>query len=221
MGWLPLTILPPTVTLNATGTETYQVGGASLTYSGITVAAGTNTVLLITLNRRGSVAGADAGIALTWDFGTSNQPMTLLVSQPSASTTGVSQIWGLRAPAVGNKTLHIAWTNAEGDNMVCGIAFNGVAQANDAAAFPNINSAFGVATIAVTSTSGNQVVGVFQGGAAFTGILGTSIYTDNVNGSFINGASDYVSSGASSVSVGSAVSVGPAGGIAGVDVQAG
>jgi hypothetical protein len=192
------------VTINATGIELYQANGASANYTGITVAAGTNSALVCSLSRAGAVATADAGVALSWDNAGTPQPMTLLTSIMDVATSlRLSQLWGLRAPHIGNLQLHLAWTNAAADNFIACVAFDGVNQTSNAAAFPNVATGQGQASIAVTSAAGNQVVGAYGSGLTLSGVLGTTVFTDNASGSVINGGMDYVSGGAS-VSVGGA-----------------
>lgn len=207
------------VTVNATGSEKFQALGASLSYTGITVAAGTNTALLCVLQRAAGVLDVTAGVSFTWDSGGTNQAMTQLATANFMSIQ-LAQIWGLRAPTTGNKTLAVAWTNAAADNFVACVAFDHVLQTNDGAAFPHTTSNnAGASNVAVTSVSGNVVVGSMVGTDAGTAALGTTIYNDITNGALVNAAADYLFSTTTSTTVGMVANGTDA--IVGVDVQAG
>lgn len=213
------------VTLNALGLEVYQANGASLDYSGvngITVLAGTNTALIVVLQRAHATNDVTAGIALTWDTAggsPTNQAMTLLATI-SAGVTTVAQIWGLRNPTVGNKTLHVAWTNVASDNFIAAIAFDHVnVGVNDATAFPHTATANSVGSISVTTTAGNMVVGSIDNQGPAATLLGNQIYRDVTNGSLHNAAGDYILATSGTATVG--VSSGSANNIVGVDVQFG
>jgi hypothetical protein len=75
-------------------------------------------------------------------------------------------IFGLRAPTVGNKTLALSWTGSN-TAYVSAIAFDNVAQASDAAAFPvagRVGSNTGTTALATTpafpSSTNNYTVAV-------------------------------------------------------------
>lgn len=217
-----------TVTVNATDPSaigTYQALGASMTKSDFIVAAGTNSALVCTLIRRSAVLDVTAGVGLVWDSGGSNQAMSLIESQiPSAGgNVAVAQVWGLRAPTTGNKTLAVSWTNAAADNFVSCIAFDHVLQTNDTAAFPIAGrtgdpGGSGFHELTITSASGNMVIVAFNnqsGSVADTNF----IFLNAVSGSIINAAAVYKQSSSSSTTAG--LTTGIAAAMAGIDVQAG
>ncbi len=195
-----------TVTINATGTETFQNLGASLNYTGITVAAGTNSALVCVLQRASAALDVTTGVAMTWDSGGSNQSLSLLASQGQFTNAQAAQVWGYVSAGgssltTGNKTLAVAWTNVAADNFIACMAFDHVMQTNNAAAFPHTATALVSTSVAVTSAVGNKVIGSIGNPQGGTSLLGTSIYYDVTNGSLVNAAADY-DVGASSVNVG-------------------
>ncbi len=197
-------------TLNATGTKQYHAAATSLDYTGMTVAAGTNTALLVTVVF--DTSSVVSNVTAVWDSGDTNQSMTQIV------TTGdVHQclIFGLVAPTVGNKTLHIAWTTSA-PLFVDAVAFDGVDQTGGATSFPNSTTGSGVATVTVTSATGNMVVAceAMSNGASPTGTL---LYSDSASGAIINSAASY-DAGAATVAIG--VSGGTCSPIAATDVLA-
>jgi hypothetical protein len=211
------------LTVNANGVSKFQANGASFSGSGlINVKAGTHTALLVVVTRAdGANSNLDAGVTVTWDAGGSNQTMTLIASKyvtVSHTKDRVAQIWGLRAPTVGDKTLSITWTNAAADNLIQAVAFDGVEQASDGAAFPHSNNGASVTTIAVTSAVGNFVVGAICDSNGVDIPLPTSIGYDVVSNTVANSGAQYIV-GAASTTVGMTAAVAQA--ICGVDVQAG
>lgn len=148
------------VVVDATGTaDSTATNGTSFNYTGITVGSGSNRALifiLVTSNAGGNFA---TGATATWDSGGTNQAMTVIKSQQATGDNNLGVVWifGLRNPVAGNKTLAVAWTNANGHGA-CAISFTGVDQTSDAIAFPNSNSATatsGGLSLAITSAAGN------------------------------------------------------------------
>lgn len=137
------------VAVDATGTEQHGSAVTSLGYTGITVGSGSNRALVVTFGI--SNGTAPTGVTATWDNGASNQAMT------SIAATANTFVFALRNPIAGNKTLQIAWTNAN-EISACAISFTGVDQTSDALAFPHNNTSSGSSTTAslvITSATGN------------------------------------------------------------------
>jgi|SRR5882724_215259 len=203
------------VTVDVTGTV--LVGASSVTsinYTGITVGAGSNRALIVTLGL-GNTA-LTSGWTATWDSGGTNQAMTLLKSQThtSGANNDAGVIFGLRNPTSGLKTLALSWTTAQFPTVEA-ISFNGVDQTSDAAAFPNAISN-NTATINVASAVGNIPVSlaVFSSLTAFSQ---TNLYFDATS----SGADSSASRAAGAASVTFTVTT-PAGAqsLLGVDVAA-
>ncbi len=189
------------VTLNATGTEQYHAAATSFDYTGMTVAAGSDTALLLTL-MFGS--GSVTSITAHWDSAGANQSMTQIVAHSQGTATGA--IFGLVAPATGNKTCHITWTGSA-EIFACGIAFDGVDQTGGATTFPNSASSTTVTDkVTLTSATGNKVVGCQGAGASQGTPTGTTLYDDHLNGAVLNCQAEY-DDGAATVQVGSSASV--------------
>ncbi len=183
-----------TLTLNATGTEQYHAAATSFDYTGMTVAAGSNTALMLVLSFG---SGSVTGIAAHWDSAGGNQAMTQLVASSSGVVT--CAIFGLVAPATGNKTLHINWTGSA-EIFVDAVAFDGADQTGGATTFPNSQTGAG-STITLSSATGNKAVGC-QGGAAAQGTAtGTQLYKDESSGSVINAMAEY-DDGSASLAIG-------------------
>lgn len=199
------------ISTNATGAQKYQANGASYSQSSvITVAAGSNTVLLVVLIRADVANDVTAGVSATWN----GVAMTQLISGGLTNKNAI--IFGLRNPATGNNTLAFSWTNTAADNFIDAIAYDGVDVTNNGTAFPHTATVSGVGTLAVTSATGNKVVGAIVGNSNVA-TLGTTLLYDNTHGSVVN-ASAETDNGAASVTVG--MVSGNANGICGVDVAA-
>lgn len=180
--------------LGSVGAKTYQNSVTTKDYT-FTVASGSNRAIVLTLN----FGGAVTGISATWDQGGTNQAMTSL----AVSTGGghCSAIFGLRAPTVvTNGTLRVSWTTTS-EVFIDAIAFSGVDQTSDAAAFPHTATGNNVATLTVTSATGNMVVGCEASGTSQGTTTGTLIYDDHASGAIINAMAQY-DNGAASVSIG-------------------
>lgn len=152
------------VAVDATGTALTGSGVANttLSYTGITVGVGANRALIFEVYWTGGAGAAPTGITMTWDNGGTNQAMTLLATSGTFQTNNVIQVWGLRNPTSGNKTLAGAWTNANG--FTCDAkSFTGVDQVSDATAFPTANrnnatSTSTAAALTITSATSNWTV---------------------------------------------------------------
>jgi hypothetical protein len=196
------------VTVNATGTKLYQgTLVTSLNYTGLTIAAGTNTALVVVVDW--DTAGTTpTGMTMVWDSGGTNQSVTRIVTSDVGSG-GAVELWGLVNPTVGNKTLALSWTTTS-RVFVAGMAFDGVDQTGGATSFPNSVHNASATSLTVTSTGGHIVIaGATSGGGpgGFGTISGTTIFSDSISGSFINSFANY-DTGAGSVSIGSSAGVG-------------
>lgn len=184
-----------TVTVNATGTKSYQASGVN--YTGITVAAGSNRALVLALCF--DIGSNPSAVAATWDSGGSNQAMTLIASRNATNNGKSSYLFGLVAPATGNLNLLISWTG--GANVfAAAMAFNGVDQTGGVTSFPHSTSGT-TATLTVTSATGNKVMACEASTVAQGTSTGTLIYDDHVSGAIINAMAQH-DDGAASVSIG-------------------
>ena len=205
------------VTLNAAGTETYHAATTSLDYTGITVAAGANRALILTLSfGTGPTSVTPTSLTAVWDNGGTNQSMSYIIDGGAGFVLGRNCfLFGLVAPTTGNKTLHIAWTNSC-EIFPCAIAFNGVNQTGGATSFAHSAFASGANTVTITSATGNKVVACQAATVAQGTPTGTQLFDDHANGSFINAQGEY-DNGAATVAIGSSGTNSP---VVGVDVVA-
>lgn len=169
------------VSVNATGTNTNNASAlaTSFTYSGVTVAAGSNSALVAVIQIDGGASTA-ASVTATWDNGGTNQAMTL-IKQTTRATGQTTCIFGRRAPTTGNKSLVFTWTNTNCCSAVA-VAFDGVDQVSDATAFKNATSATGTSVtpqVVVTSATGDIVVtAASMAAGAITSVNGTQLAAD-------------------------------------------
>jgi hypothetical protein len=133
------------------------------------------------------------------------------------SGSGAIALFGLRNPTAGNKTLHLTWTGST-QITTSAISFSGVNQTSDGAAFTNFNSATNAApiSVAVTSATGNIVVGGFVSAANFSSVSGTQVFIDNTCA--VNAAAANRDAGAASVTITGNPGSGVLSAVAGVSV---
>lgn len=179
------------VTLDVVGTELRTASSVtSASYTGITVGASANCLVCVVKWDNKLVSARTA----VWDSVGANQSMTELVTQQNNANALVS-IWGLRAPATGNKTLTLGWTTGAQAMVAC-LSFIGVNQASDGAAFPHTAAGNTTGTtspsLALTSATGHYGVSIIaQNGTNLSlPTPGTAIFTDNGGGGG-NGAAQY------------------------------
>lgn len=191
------------VTVNATGSEQYGAPGISKNYTGITVAAGSNRGLVLAV-LWGYAVTPPSSITCVWDQAGANQSMTEIIRLDSPSGGATAALYGLVAPATGNKTLTISWTGIA-EIFPAAMAFDGVDQTGGVTSFPHSASANGAAAdqfgIDVTSAVGNKVMAAMSSSSVATISTGTEIFKDTSSGAFINANANY-DAGAASVFIG-------------------
>lgn len=157
----------------------------------MTVGSGSNRAMVLYVDCGSNGAGLPAGFALTWDQGGTNQTPTQITGTlaPNTGNGGTCALYGLLAPTSGLKTLRVNWTSGTNEFHVAAVTFTGVDQTSPAVAFPHGNKVShptltaGPASVTITSTSGNMVVGGFaQNGAPWGAISGTTIAKDDITG---------------------------------------
>lgn len=165
--------------------QIYFVGtvGNSFTTSALTVGAGSNRALAVSLTF-GDAAPPPGAVSLTWN----SVALTLVASTLIVDTTNsyVSSIYALLNPASGNFALAGSYTGGPFIPVIGAVSFTGVDQTSVAVAFPHGNTATGTsatATVAITSATGNATIASFGSAAAgpFTSTSGTNIYLDGVS----------------------------------------
>lgn len=181
--------------VNATGTKLYAPSGTSASYTGITIASGTNTVLLVVITfDTNAVIG---GVSCTWDSGGTNQSMTSIVNTAQGKDCF---IFGLVAPTTGNKTLAVSWTGTVRP-FIDAIAYNSANQTGGTTTFYGGVTGAGVATVNVSSAVGDSVISIESSGVSQGTATGTLLFDDHVSGTVINAMSNYMD-GAASVAIG-------------------
>jgi hypothetical protein len=215
--WTIPPLIPKVVTVNATGAKLWQgTAVTSLSYTGLTVATGTHSAIVVTLGWD-APATTPTAMSMIWDSGGTNQAMTRIITSDTGAHTGAqSELWGLVNPTVGNKTLALSWTSAA-RVFVSSMAFDGVDQTGGATSFPNSVFNAGAATLNVTSIVGRKVMCCAVSNSAPGAITGTTIFYDGVSGTVVYAYANY-DNGAPSVTIGSASGNGP---IVATDILAG
>lgn len=192
------------VSVNATGSEGGSAGAAvtSLDYTGITVASGTDTVLIFCC---GFSNPSISGVTATWDNGGTNQSMTLIASQGATVFNNGPPVYvfGLLNPTTGNKTLHLSWTTS---SEICGaaLAYDGVDTSSFAAAFTNVNKAGNTSanpTVVVTSATDDAAVASVLSTNGLSAPTQTSVFLES-GFTYSNAYAMQRAVGAASVSLG-------------------
>lgn len=173
------------VSLNASSTTQSEQSGTSHANSNLTVAAGSNTVLVAIL-----LTSADPGTisAATW------AALTLtLIGSAAASSGRRVYLYGCVAPTTGNQSLAFTTTNTV-DSLLYGVAFDGANQTGGSTTFANFNSATGTSanpSVAITTANGNATVD-----AAGSAVAGWDTATTNVTKLFAKNGATSVDGGA-------------------------
>lgn len=197
------------------------------TLSGASVLTVTNANLTIGTISNGALIAIllldnhlPASAAVTWNG--VNCPLIGTINTASGNN-GRVDLYGLVNPASGNHSLVATWLTTSCQAMLYGVSFSGVNQTGGTTSFAHFGSsatATAAPSVAITSATGNAVVGAFTtdapGTISSTG--NTNLFIDN-GGANIDGAAEYAS-GAASVSVSGAVTAIGNCAIAGVDLVA-
>jgi hypothetical protein len=190
------------VSLNGTAGTYHYFGssGTTVDFTGLTVVAGTHTAIVCAAIWDTAVFTINP--TAIWDPAGVNQSMPLIIYSDIAGTQIPVALFGLTGlSAIGNKTIRLSWTGSA-RVFVDAVAFDNVDQTGGTTSFPNSTSGSG-ATLAVTSATGNMVVNAAQSGGALSGITGTPLFSDAVNGSNVNAFANY-DVGAATVNIGQA-----------------
>lgn len=207
------------VALDATGTLlSTTTAGTSISYTGITVGSGSNRGLVAVVCFDVSTITSPTA---TWDNGGTNQSMTLLKLQATASGGfGAVAIFGLANPIAGNKTLRVAWTTSSGTSAIA-VSFTGVDQTGGVTSFPNAAGAQGStasSSVTITSATGNAVVAGHSNNNTVNSVNNTSLFIDHAQTHTDNAANR--ASGAASVAMTATLASSGTWAAAGTDVKA-
>lgn len=157
-----------------------STSSTSSSQTNLTIAAGSQTALVLLLDLTAGNTTIPTSLACTW--GGTTVPLIGSHFDNSSGITHGDAIFGLVAPATGNLTASCTWTNGASWYLTA-IAFNGVNQAGGTTSFANFNTGIltpGTSTtpsVTVTSNGAQDiVVGIGQafGGPSFTSVQGTS-----------------------------------------------
>jgi hypothetical protein len=120
--------------------------------------------------------------------------------------TEVAALYGLLAPASGNKTLTVSWTG-NNEMHASALSFTGVDQTSIAVAFPHGTTATHTTatasptSVTITSASGNMVVACHAQNVSAWGVIsGTQLAKDDTTGPNIGVVSNY-NNGAATVTM--------------------
>lgn len=188
------------VTSNAQSTDTFGNSVATITDAGLTVAAGSNIGIVVTLVFSGA---SPAGLTVTRN----SASCTAITSASVQTSTPHSAIlYGClgTAAATGNISIIASWTGNR-NAFIASIAFNGVDQTSVAVAFPHGGSNVGTVTpgtITITTASGNATVAAFVSAGSINASASSPdtndpIYVEN-NATIAGGAANAALSGGAS-----------------------
>jgi hypothetical protein len=120
----------------------------SASYTDLTVGSGANRVMIAHLVTSSTIVSP----SMVWDSVGANQTMTLIRSQQMATWSKFIYTFGLVAPASGNKTLSVAWTNNV-DWIVQASDFINADQTGGTTTFANATGGNGTSTTPATTVT--------------------------------------------------------------------
>lgn len=173
-----------------------NVDTTNLDLTGLTIGAGSDRALVATVSILDET-GAPS-FTLTWDPAGTPQALTLIGSINNGNEYAL--LYGLVAPASGNKTLRLTTSGTHKEVFLDAASFTGVNQTGGTTSFANVATNTGTSTtisVAVTSAVGYMTIDAVIGPQVISSPTQTSIYADN-GGSFTSGAASYAD-GASTV----------------------
>ena len=170
-----------TVAFDAKSTTTVNGTGTSTTLTTLTVGSGANRALIVEL----AIGTAATSISVKWDVAGANQTCTLIKSAVNGSTAK-AELYGLVAPASGNKIVTVSWTGSAEFN-VSAFAVTGADQTGGVTTFPHSTSASGTGspTITITSAVGNMTADSGGSSSNWSVPTQTQVYINNTNGSVV------------------------------------
>lgn len=183
------------VSKNSNSVAQTEQSGTSHSNTQLTIAAGSNTVLVAFLLTSGDPGAISAA---TW----AGVSMTAIGNANNATSGRRVYLYGLVAPTTGNQTLSFTTTNSV-DTFIYAVAFDGADQSGGTTTFANFTSATGNSTqpsVAITTANGNATVDAANsptGGwdTATTNV--TSLFRKSGSGSIDGGAAYALNSGSS------------------------
>lgn len=195
------------VAFDAKGTvDTVVSGTTSVTKTDLTVGSGANRALVTQLAL--AKTGVSA-ITMTWDSGTSNASVALIVSLSHTTANMQSLMHGLVAPISGAKNLKAAWTgNSDATLQAC--SWTGVDQTGGTTSFPHSASAQGTqngsggvlsGTLVITSSTSNATMDQLTTTGTMSAPTQTQTYLDLTPATF-SAAGSRVTTAAATVSHG-------------------
>lgn len=178
------------VTLDATGTMSYAASATSISNTGQTVGTGSDRALVVVVVMTNRSPTSES---MVWDTGGSSQAMTMLQSKTIASGPGSRvEIWGLKNPVSGNKTLSFSFSGASTDIFVSSVSFNGVDQTTPFTGGAGYSGSGSSPSFSSLSASGQASVGVTADDtSALSAPSQTAIFTDSTHGSILDAAAAY------------------------------
>jgi hypothetical protein len=147
---------------DSSGVGTRVVSATSMAYTGITVGSGTNRALVFAIYFDANVSSVSA----VWDSVGANQTMELIGSKKENTWNRYLYLFGLVAPASGNKTLSVSWTTTSTARGGAA-SFTGVNQSGGTASFADFTGADGSsATPAVSIPSASTDLAIAAHGSS-------------------------------------------------------
>ncbi len=202
----------PAVALNAVGTEFYPTAVTSISDTSLTIAAGSNTTLVVPMTFNINVTA----LTVTWGGVTLHQAPGQ--AQPATGTTcGFSYIYYLIGPATGTGPLAINWTGSS-DCQGKSVAFN-----NAAGGVAGFTKATGSGTTAslvqtVSGAANDATIAIYQNISSNipNTPTGTSLYGDGNHA--VNGTAGYLLAPSASQTMSASLAVSDAWAVASADI---
>ena len=158
-------------------------------YSGFTMGTGVSNPALVALVAWDNTGGITVS-SVQWDIAGTPQSLTLITGTTASNGATSSALYGrIGTITAGNKTVRLT-LSAAGNSYISLISFSGVDQTGGATSFPNGTTNTGsstAASVAITSATGNAVVGAGCEATAGTITVDHTTVYNNVAGASVNG----------------------------------
>lgn len=191
-----------TPTVGSTSGQHFS-SNTSFSLTNVTVSAGSHLALTLQVHTDiGSVTTTPTVVSAVWDQAGANQSLSSVNAGQVTGQGANIETWALINPTPGsNKTITVT-ISAAAPVFLDACAWTGVDQTGGATSFPHKSTSQNTTTVSVTSATGNAVLGGGDSGAGLSGITGTTIFSDSVNGAVVNSFANFAS-GSASVTIGS------------------
>ena len=171
------------VSLSVTAQTHTTVAATSFSNTGVITTVSGDTALTVTVafDQTTGASSVSAPTNITWDSGGTNQSMTLLSSLTfqTVQLVGFTALYGLRNPAVGNKTLAIPTLTQSGFFTILSASWQGNDTSSDANCFPTAHRTNSQAANFTNPASLTVTIGSGNAGVAAAYMKGVSSGTES------------------------------------------